>query len=476
MQVLSHKENGLQHVLEIKVGEQEIASIIDAELVEVGKNVKIAGFRPGKVPMPMLRQRYGRQVMGEVLNRAVNEFSQKAMEEKGIKPAGQPQIQVDKFEDGQPLSYTLTVDVMPKFDLIDVSKIAVEKLVAKIDKKTLDARLKEVQDNNAELELVMENRATKTGDTVAVDFHGSTKAGEHFPGMAGQDMQIKLGAGQMIPGFEEQLVGKKAGEHAHVDVTFPANYGMPALAGKEALFHVDIKAIYEEKEMDLEAIAKKFNLADAKALTAAVEQEIANEYAGITRMKLKRALLDVFDEQYDFALPPGMVATELDFVTKQVEQERKANKGEALTAEEKDALRILAERRVRLGLVLAEVGREQKVSVSVNELQQAVIQEAMRYPGQEQQVIEYYQKNPQVIESLRAPLYEDKVIDYILSKATVTDRSVSIDELTAEEDEDLLSIAKGAKGGKKPAAKKAEGKKADSNDEAAPKKAAAKKK
>ena len=475
MTVLSHKEDGLQHVLEITVGENEIAAIVDAELIEVGKTVKIAGFRPGKVPMPMLRQRYGQQVMGEVLNRAVNEFSQKAMDEKGLKPAGQPQIKLDSFEPGKPLNYTLTVDVMPTFEIIDMAKVSVEKLVAKVDKKLLDERLKGVQDSNAELELVMEDRPTRNGDTVAVDFHGQTKAGESFPGMAGQDMQIKLGSGQMIPGFEEQLLGKKTGQHVHVDVTFPENYGMPALAGKESMFHVDIKAIYEEKELSLDEIAKKYNLDDAKALTNAVEEEISKEYEQVSRLKLKRALLDVFDEQYSFDLPQNMVNAELDFVTKQVEQERKASNGAALTDEEKAALRVLADRRVRLGLVLAEIGRQQNVSVSTNELQQAVIQEAMRYPGQEKMVIEYYQKNPNVIESLRAPIYEDKVIDYILSQAKVTDRAVSVEELTAEEEEDLLALAKAGKGGKKPAAKKAE--KAEKADDAEPaKKAAAKKK
>ena len=250
---------------------------------------------------------------------------------------------------------------------------------------------------------------------------------------------------------------------------------MPALAGKESMFHVDIKAIYEEKELSLDEIAKKYNLDDAKALTNAVEEEISKEYEQVSRLKLKRALLDVFDEQYSFDLPQNMVNAELDFVTKQVEQERKASNGAALTDEEKAALRVLADRRVRLGLVLAEIGRQQNVSVSTNELQQAVIQEAMRYPGQEKMVIEYYQKNPNVIESLRAPIYEDKVIDYILSQAKVTDRAVSVEELTAEEEEDLLALAKAGKGGKKPAAKKAE--KAEKADDAEPaKKAAAKKK
>jgi trigger factor len=476
MQVLSHKEDGLQHVLEIKVGEKEIAAIVDAELVSVGQTVKIAGFRPGKIPLPMLRQRYGRQVMGEVLNRAVNEFSQQAMDQKGLKPAGQPQIKVDSFEDGQPLSYTLTVDVMPNFDLIDLSKVTVEKQVAKIEKKLVDERLKMVQDNNAELELVMDDRATKKGDTVAVDFHGSTKAGESFPGMAGQDMQIKLGSGQMIPGFEDQLIGKKVGEHCHVDVTFPDNYGMPALAGKEAMFHCDIKAIYEEKELSLAELATKFNLDSEQALRDAVQKEMEGEYAGLTRMKLKRALLDVFDAEYDFPLPPNMVKTEHDFVTKQVEQERKTTGAADLTAEEREALGILAERRVRLGLVLAEIGRVQKVTVNQNELHSAVIQEAMRYPGQERQVMEYYQKNPQVIESLRAPIYEDKVIDYILSQAKVTEVPVSVEDLTADDDEDLLALAQGSKkGGKKPAAKAAKADKADAGEKpAAEKKPAAK--
>ncbi|MES2729682.1 MAG: trigger factor [Pseudomonadota bacterium] len=453
MQVLNHKESGLQHTLEIKVTEKEIDAIIESELVEVGKTVKIAGFRPGKVPMPILRQKYGRMILSDVINKAVNQFSQKAMDDKKLKPAGQPEIKVDKFEEGQPLNYTLTIDVMPQFDLIDLKKISVEKLVAKVEKKTIDERLTRILEGNAELELVTEDRATKKGDTISVDFHGQTKEGETVPGMSGHDMQIKLGTGQMIPGFEDQLVGKKAGAHCHVDVTFPKDYGAKELAGKEAMFHVDIKAVYEERATTLDSVAKKFNMADEAALKDAVEKDIAGEYSGVTRMKLKRALLDVFDDAYDFPLPPNMVKSEHQFVVSQVEQERKAE-GKPVTDEEKAALLSLAERRVRLGLVLAEVGKSQKIEVTQDELHKAVVNEAMRYQGQERQVFEYYQKNPQVIESLRAPIYEDKVIDYILSEAKVSEKAVSVEELTAEEDEDLLALAKGKKAEKKPAAKK----------------------
>jgi trigger factor len=455
MQVLNHKEDGLQHTLEIAVTDKEIAAIVEAELIEVGKTVKIAGFRPGKVPMPILRQKYGRSVLGDVINKAVNQFSQQAMEQKNLKPAGQPQIKVDKFEEGQALNYTITVDVLPNFDVIDLKTVTVEKLVAKVEKKIIDERMARVQEANAELELVMDDRATKKGDTISVDFHGQTKAGETVPGMSGTDMQIKLGAGQMIPGFEDQLIGKKAGAHCHVDVTFPKDYGAAPLAGKEAMFHVDIKAIYEEREATFDEIAKKFNLADATALREAVEKEISNEYAGLSRMKLKRSLLDVFDDAYDFPLPPNMVKAEHQFVVSQVEQERKAE-GKSVTDEEKEALQALAERRVRLGLVLAEIGKSQNIQVTQNELHQAVVQEAMRYPGQERQVFEYYQKNPQVIESLRAPIYEDKVIDHILAQAKVVEKSVSVEDLMADEDEDLLSLAKGKgkKADKKPAAKK----------------------
>ncbi len=453
MKVSVLKQDGLSRELEVTVPAATILKNVEAQLVSYGKKAKIAGFRPGKIPMPILKKNYGRMILGEVLDKTVQDSMANALREQDLRPAMQPKIALkdgESFDEGKDLVYTMSLEILPTFDVMDLSKVKVEKPVAKVEDKVVQETLDRVAKSNRNF-VKVEGRAAKMGDTVVLDFNGQTKEGVSLPGMSGQDMTVELGSGQLIPGFEDQLVGKKAGDHAHVDVTFPKDYGVKELAGKPAMFHCDVKEIREAAESKIdEDLAKKLGFENLDTLKDAVVKNITEDYAQLSRLRLKRALLDALDENHSFELPKSMVEMEYDSIIKQMEQEKK-QAGETITDAEKEELKPIAARRVRLGLVLAEIGRVNKVEVKQEELYKAIYAEARKFPGQEQQVIEFYSKNPQVIESFRAPLYEDKVIDFILTKASVTDKQVSIDELTAEDDE-----AGDTKPKKKAAKKKAE--------------------
>ena len=452
MKVSVLKQEGLTRELEVTVPAATILKNVEAQLVIYGQKAKIAGFRPGKIPMPILKKNYGRMILGEVLDKTVQDSMANALREQDIRPAMQPKIALkdgESFDEGKDLVYTMTVEVLPKFDVMDLSKVKVEKPVAKVEDKVINETLDRVAKSNRSFVKVESDRAAKLGDVVVVDFSGTTKEGVSLPGMSGKDMEVELGSGQLIPGFEDQLVGQKAGAHAHVDVTFPDDYGVNELAGKPTIFHVDVKEIREAGETKIDnALAEKLGFENVDTLKDAVVKNIAEDYAQLSRLRLKRALLDELDANHSFELPKGMVDMEYDSIVKQMEQEKK-QAGEEITQADKDELKPIAERRVRLGLVLAEIGRANNVEVKQEELYKAIYAEARKFPGQEQQVLEFYSKNPQVIESFRAPIYEDKVIDFILTQASVTDKEVSIDDLTADDE-----AAAEAKPKKKAAAKK----------------------
>ena len=450
MKVSVLKEEGLTKEIEVTVPAADIKKNVERELTAYGKKAKVDGFRPGKIPMPVLKQKYGTMILGEVLDKTIQESSAKALQDNDIRPALQPKIELKDAENFTPesdLTYTMKVETLPKFDLSDLAKLSIEKPVAKVDDKAINETLERVAKSNRDFKKVESDRESKSGDVVVVDFHGQTKSGKSLPGMSGHDMQVEIGSGQLIPGFEDQLIGKKVGQHVHVDVTFPADYGQKELAGEPAMFHCDIKEIREVSETKIDdELAKKLRFENLDKLKETISSQIAKDYDQMSRMKVKRALLDALDESHDFELPQGMIDLEYDAISQQMERE-KAQANEKLTDEEKEELKTIAERRVRLGLVLAEIGRQNKVEVSNDELRKAIHAEARKYPGQESQVLEFYSKNPQVIESFRAPLYEEKVIDYILTKAAVTDKEVSVEDLSKDDEE--LPKAKKKKAAKK---------------------------
>lgn len=470
MQVKEVKSEGLSYELEITVEATDIDKRVDARLLQYGENLKLPGFRPGKVPMDILKQRYGRAVLGEVLEQAVNDSSQKALTDKGLRPAVQPKIEVKEFDEGKDLIYSMEIEVMPEFEIMELKGLKLEKPVTKLDDKAVDDALERIAEQNQDSEVV--ERAAKNDDIVVIDYHGKTKDdGKEHPGMHAHGTPLKLGSNQFIEGFEEQLVGKKAGDKVEVNVTFPDPYHSAELAGREAIFDVDVAEVREPKKAEInDDFAKKLGLEDAAGLRKAVEEQIQSEYDQISRMKLKRTLLDILDDKHDFEIPPGMLDLEFDSIKQQISIEKpdqvKDGKLE-LSKEEEDELQAIAERRVRLGMILSQVGQKNNISVSDQELQKAVINEAQRYPGQEAQVFEYYKNTPQALEALRAPVFEDKVVDFIVELADVKEKEVSLDELTAEDDDEAYE-------GKKKA-KSSSSKKKESSEGGAAKKAPAKK-
>lgn len=462
MQVTELKKETLNVQYEVKVTAQDIDKEVDAKVEEVSKTIKKPGFRPGKVPVAMVKKQYGKALLGEVLEKVVNDTTAKIIEEKGLRPALQPKIEVKEFDEGKDLVYTMAVDLLPEFKVVDLKSLKLEKPVAKVEKKSVDEALERIASSNRETEAVTEARATKKGDILVIDFHGRTaKDNKPHPGMHAHDAQLELGSGQFIPGFEDQLVGKKVGDKVEVKVTFPEQYHAAELAGQDAIFDTEVKEIRQAKPVEInDEFAQKLGLDNEKALREIIEKQMQSEYDGFSRQKVKRALLDSLDDSHDFEIPAGMKDMEYQNILMQVKMERQADlqDGELkLTAEEEEELQAIAERRVRLGLVLSEVGRANNVKITDQELQRAVIMEAQRYPGQEAQVFEYYRKNRQALDALRAPVFEDKVVDFILELASVSETPVSIEALTKEEDEDesYLEKKKAKKGGEaKPKAKK----------------------
>ena len=435
MKIEALKKEKLNHEYKVIMDDSEIQDKMDDRLKEISKTVRMKGFRPGKAPLNIVRKQYGEAIKGEILEKAVNEGASQAINENNLRPATQPKIEVTSFEDGKGLEFTMAVELLPEIKLADFKKISLSRKTATPDEKTIKDALDRIADNQKTSEPVKEKRALKKGDIAIIDFDGKVD-GERRPGMKGEGHPLEIGSGSFIDSFEDQLVGKKPGDKVEVKVTFPDPYASEELAGKDAVFDVEIKDIHKKVKPKIDdEFAKSLGFDDKAALEEAVKGQMQNEYDQMSRMHLKRDLLDKLDDMHDFELPHGMVHAEEHNILHQVADQMKIKEDEIPDSDKKEYADI-AKRRVKLGLVLAEVGRENEVQVNQQELQQAVIREAQRYPGQEQQVFEMYQKNPQALESLKAPIFEDKVVDFILEIAKVEDNQVTVDELMKDPDEE----------------------------------------
>ena len=484
MQVTQTSSEGLKRDFTVVVEAAEIEGKVTEKLVEVGGQVKLPGFRPGKVPMAILRQRFGRNVMGEVLEGTVNEASQTVLNDNDLRPAQQPKIEITKFDEGSDLEFTIEVEVMPDFEPGDFSKLKLEKLVTEVEDTRVDEALVEIAGSQKNFVKVAKNRKAKNGDAILMDFLGKVD-GVAFEGGSAEGHQLELGSGQFIPGFEEQLVGQKGGDELDVTVTFPENYGAEHLAGKEAVFTVKVHEVQEAAPVEVnDEFATKLGLKDLEDLKTTIRGRIQDDYNQLSRQTLKRSMLDALADMHDFDVPPGMAETEFNSIWEQFEKELERT-GEKLADQDqseeelRNEYKAIADRRVRLGLVLAEVGRLNNIDVTTEEVQQAMMTQARNYPGQEQQVFQMFQENPEMQNSLRAPIFEDKVVDFIAELATVTEKKVSFEELTAEPEENEKPKAKKKAAPKKKAAAKKDDKAAEkkpaAKKKAAPKKAAAKK-
>lgn len=440
MQVTETTAEGLKHEFKIVVPAAQIETQVESRLKELSQQVRIPGFRPGKVPMSLMKQRYGSSVLGEVLEQSVQQASDAAMTERSLKPAMQPKIEVTSFDEGKDLEFTLAVEVLPEIDALDMKSIALNKPKVTVEDSEVDEALGRITESRKESKALDTKRKAKKGDILEIDFVGSID-GVEFPGGKGEGYDLELGSGSFIPGFEDQLIGAKPGEDVSVTVTFPEEYHSKDLAGKEAVFAVSVKAHKESVAPELDdEFAKSVGLEDLDALRKAVIGQIENEYAGAARNRMKRELLDILADKATFDVPPGMVELEFDAIWKQIEEAKtndtldEEDKGKS-DDELKEEYKKLSERRVRLGLLLADIGQKNELQVNQEDLNRAIMQEAMRFPGQEQAVFQYFQNNQQALDSLRAPLYEDKVIDFIIEMADVTEVEMTAAELTGNEED-----------------------------------------
>ncbi len=489
MQVTETSAEGLKREFRVVVPVGELEEKVISRLGEIGRTIQLRGFRPGKVPMQILRQRFGSSVRGEVLESTLQETSADAIREHNLRPALPPKVDIVSFSEGTDLEYKMTLEVLPEIPEPSFADLDIERLVVEVPDEDVDRAVERIAEQQRKTEVA--ERPAESGNIVMVDIEG--RSGEQeIPGASGKDRQIVLGSAGFIPGFEEQLIGAVAGEHRTVRVTFPEDYGAPDFAGKDAVFEVDVKEVRQRLPLVIDdELGKAVGLESLAELRQEVRRQMQRDYEGASRLRLKRSLLDKLAQNYNFVVPPGMVELEFDSIWRQYEAEKaraaepeatsseaaseageeslvdtasaerpETAAGEAVdeaglaaperenevgadpagggeqqagTTEDEEALkadyRRIAERRVRLGLLLAEVGRSNNITVTQDELNQAITREARRHPGYERQVLDFYRQNPEAVGNLRAPIFEDKVVDFIVELAKVEERKISPQDL-----------------------------------------------
>jgi trigger factor len=448
MQVTENLSEGLKREFNVTVPAAALEERVAARLGELKDRVRINGFRPGKVPIAHLKKLYGRSVMAETIETMVRETNAKIVGERGLKLAMEPTVtmpqeaaEVEKVLSGQSdLAYRLALEVLPKIDLGDFSQIKLERLTAEVTEDEIDAAIARFAEDSKPYAPKAADAKVESSDRAMINFTGRID-GAPFEGGSGEDIGINVGSGTFIPGFEDQLIGMTAGETKLIKVTFPANYGSAQLAGKDAEFDVTVKSIDAPGAVTVdEDFAKSLGLESLAKMRETFKTRLAQEHAAQGRQKLKRKLLDELDRMHHFAAPPTLVEEEFKNVWAVVENDLKsqgrsfADEG---TTEEKarEEYRAIAERRVLLGLVLAEIGERNAIQVSDDELSRAIVERTRQFPGREQEIWDYYRKNAGALASVRAPLFEEKVVDFILELAKVTEKAVSREELYREEDE-----------------------------------------
>ncbi len=486
MQVTETASEGLKREFLIRIPASDIETKLNTRLQEMSTKVKQPGFRPGKVPMALLKKQYGPSLMGEILELAVSEGTRDALNDKGLRPAMQPKIEIKSFEEGGDLEYAVAVELIPEIKPLAFGDIKVEKPTVAIDDKAIDEAAQRLLENNRIFEKTDDaSRAATKEDQLLVDFIGRV-GGTAFDGGTAKDFEVAMDSAGFIPGFIEQMHGSKAGDKLTVKVKFPDEYGNADLAGKDAEFEVDVKEVRLPKAATLDdAFAKKVGFESLAELKKGLKERMEQEYAQVTRMRLKRNLLDKLADKCDFEIPTGLVDSEFAGIWQQMTGQAPEHNAETCddpthdhshaghdhaghdhgdheghdhgpatdvlkdkTPEEIEKLkaeyRTIAERRVKLGLLLSETGRSNKIEISKDDLNRALLNEARRFPGQERMVFEFYQKNPDALEQLRAPVFEDKVIDYILELAKVEEKTVTAEELMRDPDDEKDDVA-GAK-------------------------------
>jgi trigger factor len=437
MQVTETNADGLTREFKVVIPAKTFQDRIEARLLDRQRSMRLPGFRPGKVPMNLVDKHWRQAVTGEELERTIGDSSAQIVSERALRPAGQPKIEITAFKDGSDLEYKMNVELMPEIEPVDFAKIELTRTVVEIPDSEIEQALERIAKEQAKSEPVAEARPAEKDDVLVIDFVGRVD-GKEFNGGKAEGHHLRLGAGMLIPGFEDQLIGAQAGDKREVKVTFPAEYPRAELAGKDAVFDVEVKELKKLVPSAIDdELAKGLGVDSLDELRKRVREQLQQEYGVASRARIKRQLLDRLNETSDFTLPPSLTEAEFNQIWSQVESDRKAGN---IDPEDKDKTdeqlreeyQAIARRRVKLGLLLSEVGRRANVDVKQEEIGRAVMNEARRYPGQEQKVMEFYQNNAQALAQLRAPLYEDKVVDYIVDAAKVTERKVSPEQFAEE--------------------------------------------
>ncbi len=451
MEVTETLSEGLKRAYTVRVPAGDLDERLTTKLDEIKGTVALKGFRPGKVPVSFLKKTYGKALMGEIVEQMVSETSDKALSERDLRAALQPKIkpegEIEEVIAGQAdLVYSMEVEVLPEVEVTDLKALELERITAEIADTEIEEAIQRIADQQKSYVAREDEEAAEDGDRLTIDFKGDLE-GEPFEGGSGDSVNLVIGSNQFIPGFEEQLIGAKKGDEKDVNVTFPDDYGAEHLAGKAAHFAVTVQEVAKPEDVTVDdEFAKKLGLESLEKLQELMRERIKEDYARMSRLHLKRALLDALDERHSFDLPQGMVDAEFLQIWNQVEQDMKQRnatfESEGKSEDEmKTEYRGIAERRVRLGLVLSEVGRQNNLSVANDELNRALMERARQFPGQEKQVFDYFQKNPNAVQEIRAPLFEDKVVDFIVELATVNERTVSKEELFKDPEDDEVSAA-----------------------------------
>ncbi|MGR3620273.1 MAG: trigger factor [Roseovarius sp.] len=433
MQVTETLNEGLKRSYKMVLSAQALEDKVTSKLKEAQPEIELKGFRKGKVPLPLLKKQFGQRVLGEAMQESVDDAMKAHFAEKGERPAFEPDVKManEEWKEGDDVEVEMTYEALPEIPEVDLGTLKLERMVVKADDAAVDEALKNLAESAQDFKDRRKGSKAKDGDQVVIDFVGKVD-GEPFEGGAAEDYPLTLGSGSFIPGFEEQLVGVKAGEEKAVTVTFPEEYQAEHLAGKEAVFDCTVKAVKEPVAAEIDdELAQKYGAEDLAGLKQQIGERLEQEYAGAARAILKRNVLDALDEKVSFELPPTMVETEAKQIAHQLwHEENPEHEGhDHPDIEPTEEHMKLAERRVRLGLLLAELGQKAEVEVTDAEMTQAVMNQARQYPGQEREFFEFVQNNPQMRQQMRAPIFEDKVIDYVVELAEVSDKDVSREDL-----------------------------------------------
>ena len=455
MAVTETLSEGLKREYEVIITKKEIEKLVDQKLENIAKEANLPGFRPGKVPVSVVKNRFGKQVLGEVVRESVDAATKDTMEKNKLTASSQPKIEIVSFEEGKDLKAKLLVEIMPDFEIPDLSSLDITKPVVKVSDKDINHAVEKIAQENVGTKEISKDRPAKKGDTLVIDFIGRID-GEPFEGGEAKGHNLKLGSNSFIPGFEDELLGSLKGKTTQVKVTFPKDYQAKNLAGKDAVFETKVHEIKEDVEVKIDdEFAKTLGMNDLEALKKAVTEQISKQHGQQSRDKAKRQILDKLADIVSFDLPETLEKEEYNNICKAMNPNSKPDTNKSIetnpdpdkgmSKEEKLDASAIAKRRVRLGLLLSEIGRKNNIKVEEEDTRNAMMKEIQKYPGQEKQIMDYLKNNPEAQQQLSGPIFEDKIIDFILELANVKEKTVSVDELYKEEEMDLKKEATKAK-------------------------------